>query len=51
MQFLQGSVALSMNMQINRVDSSGPPLYYKEKLDNWNIYHRVNNTQAWSYYS
>ena len=41
-----GSVALSMNMQINRVDPSGPAVL-EGRVNNWNIYHRVNNTQAW----
>ena len=40
-----GTVALSMNMQINRIDPSGPAVL--EGRNTWNIYHRVDNTQAW----
>ena len=41
-----GSVALSMNMQMNRVNASGPA-GLEGLVGSWRIYHRTNSTQAW----
>ena len=42
----QGTVALSLNMQLNLVGGGTPPNIEGE-IESWRIYHRTGNTQAW----
>jgi hypothetical protein len=42
----QGTVALSLNMQLNLVGGATPPNIEGE-IASWRIYHRTGNTQAW----
>ena len=42
----QGTVALSLNMQLNLVGGGTPPNIEGE-IASWRIYHRTGNTQAW----
>ena len=44
----QGSVALSLNMQMNYTSGVNPPSGIQGQMDSWRVYHRTNNTQAWT---
>ena len=44
----QGTVALSMNMQLNYTSGVQPPSGIEGTIDSWRVYHRANNTQAWA---
>ena len=44
----QGTVALSMNMQLNYTSGVNPPSGIEGTIDSWRVYHRTNNTQAWA---
>ena len=44
----QGTVALSMNMQLNYTSGVNPPSGIQGQMDSWRVYHRTNNTQAWT---
>ena len=44
----QGSVALSLNMQMNYTNGFNPPSGIQGQMDSWRVYHRTNNTQAWT---
>ena len=44
----QGTVALSMNMQLNYTSGVNPPSGIEGTIDSWRVYHRTNNTQAWT---
>ena len=44
----QGTVALSMNMQLNYTSGVQPPSGIEGTINSWRVYHRTNNTQAWA---